>query len=344
MKLFHAVAGSCAAFLGLAAVTPAHAGWQSAFQVACFHRSPSASYYGPAYDPCCDPCPQPVVTTRYVQRCYYQPVTTYQTRTYYQPVTTYRTSYYYDPVTSYRYSCYFDPCTCSYRQVATPVTRYCLRAQCCPVTSWVQRCCTVPVVSYRQCCYWEAQSCYVDPCAPFGAAAVAAPASPSPGVIEGRSRPVEPGVQERRNGGSGSPLYDQRYPVTPGREGSGSSLRHQTQKVPAPAAKPKAPVVIDRIAFDREIKGEVSSPVDANLEGRIVQEDNRPQIGARLVFISETLNHREVATADEAGRFRVQLPAGGWSLYLRREGHMPVLLSKLQVRGSEVQQMTLVSR
>ncbi|MCI0355571.1 MAG: hypothetical protein L0099_11115, partial [Acidobacteria bacterium] len=185
MKLFRTVAGACAALLGLAALSPARAGWQSVFQVTCFHRPPSVSYY----DPCCDPCPQPVVTTRYVQRCYYQPVTTYQTRTYYQPVTTYRTSYYYEPVTSYRYSCYFDPCTCSYRQVATPVTNYCLRARCCPVTSWVQRCCSVPVTSYRQCCYWEAQSCYVDPCAPYNGTAVTAPASP--GVIEGRTRPVE---------------------------------------------------------------------------------------------------------------------------------------------------------
>jgi hypothetical protein len=395
MKLLRAVAGTCSALLGLAALSPAEAGWQSAFQVTCFHhhRSPTVSSYGPVYDPCCDPCPppQPIVTTRYVQRCFYQPVTTYQTRTYYQPVTTYRTSYYCEPVTSYRYTCCFDPCTCTYRQVATPVVSYRMRAQCCPVTSWVQRCCSVPVVSYRQCCYWEAQQVCIDPCAPYngaagpyngaagpyngsagpyngsapavGAPAVPGPAPAVPGVIDGRPRPIEPGVQEFRNGGTGSPLYDQRYPVVPGREGSGSSWYRGDRRPapaplpPAPVAKPRPPVVIDRIAFDAEVRPaqHVSRKVgqdvaenvrQPNLEGQIVQEDSsKPQAGARLLFISEAAKERkEAATADDKGKFRIHLPAGGWSLYLQRDGKEPVLLSKLNVRGDEVQQMTLVSR
>src|SRR5262245_32988638 len=118
---------ACAALLAVEAGTnPARAAWNNVFKVCCHKHGPAVSYYA-----CPTPCgPQPVCcTTQYVQRCYYQPVTTYQTRTYYEPVTTYQTSYYYEPVCSYRYSCYFDPCTCSYQQVAVPTTSYRLRAQ-----------------------------------------------------------------------------------------------------------------------------------------------------------------------------------------------------------------------
>src|SRR5262249_21305659 len=140
---------------------PARAAWCNVFQVTCFcrHRAPATAsyYYAPAPSPvtaCYEPCPQ-VCTTRYVQRCYYQPVVSYQTKSYYEPVTTYRTSYYYEPVTSYSYSCYYDPCTCSYKQVACPTTSYQLRSQTCAVQSWAQRCCTVPVTTYQQSFYWE---------------------------------------------------------------------------------------------------------------------------------------------------------------------------------------------
>src|SRR5262245_46850507 len=138
MTSLRACAALGTSLLALATATPSHAGWQSVFQVTCFGCStPSVSsyysgaYYAPSYsssyyaaDPCSPPCPQPVVTTRYVQRSFYEPVTSYRLETSYQPVTTYRTSYYWQPVTSYRYSCYYDPCTCSYRQVACPTTCY----------------------------------------------------------------------------------------------------------------------------------------------------------------------------------------------------------------------------
>src|SRR5205085_2627345 len=112
MKPLRVILSGCA--LWLATATPAKAAWCNVFQVCCHscgHRA--VSNYAP--DPCCNPCP-PVCTTRYVQRCYYQPVTSYETRSYYEPVTTYRTSYSYEPVTSYRYSCYYDPRTCTHPQ------------------------------------------------------------------------------------------------------------------------------------------------------------------------------------------------------------------------------------
>src|SRR5438132_14198634 len=97
--------GSACALCLLVFAAPSQAAWNNVFQVCCNScgSQPSVSHYAAA-DPC-NPCPQPVCTTRYVQRCYYQPVTCYTTKTYYEPVTSYKTSYYYEPVTSYRYRC-----------------------------------------------------------------------------------------------------------------------------------------------------------------------------------------------------------------------------------------------
>ena len=260
MKPWQSVLWSCVLAMWGAAASPSQAAWDNVFQVCCHHcghaPAPAAtSYYA---DPCCNPCP-PVCTTRYVQRCYYQPVTCYQTKTYYEPVTTYRTSYYYEPVTSYRYSCYYDPCTCQYQQVACPTTCYKLRSQCCPVQSWVQRCCRVPVTNYQAYSVWEPQTTCCQPAAPACPPAngyayqpqtvqpqtvqpqtiqpqtIQPPYNQQPGVTEQRLVP-QPGVQEYRNGGpssgTGSPLYDRYYPPN-----SGTSLRQDPSRIPtAPAA------------------------------------------------------------------------------------------------------------
>src|SRR5581483_9653144 len=95
----------CALTVWAGAARPASAAWDNVFQVCCHSCRSSASYYAApapvaAADPCCAPQPCQQCTTRYVQRCYYQPVTIYQTSHYYEPVTTYRTSYYYEPVTT----------------------------------------------------------------------------------------------------------------------------------------------------------------------------------------------------------------------------------------------------
>ena len=169
-----------------AGANPVDAAWCNVFQVCCHScrtGCPTGSGYGACYggcatpSPCSNSCPQ-TCTTRYVQRCYYQPVTCYQTQTRYEPVTTYQTSYYYEPVTSYRYSCNYDPCSCSYQQVACPTTCYQLRSQCCPVQSWVQRCCQVPVTTYRQAYYYEPlASCCQSPCSSCGTSCYQSPCS-----------------------------------------------------------------------------------------------------------------------------------------------------------------------
>jgi hypothetical protein len=289
-----------------------------------------------------------------VQRCYYQPVTTYQTQSYYEAVTTYRTSYYYEPVTTYRYSCYFDPCTCSYQQVACPQTCYRLRSQCCPVQSWVQRCCQVPVTSYQRCSYWEPvttccqPTCYTPPPCPAPAPAVtavpAAPAAPSvtepppaapavPGVTEQRYPPV-PGVREYKNG---NPSYDRGYdPTMPPASGTLRPVpRVEAPSKPIAPAPPPPAVRLDRIAaIDR-----------AQVEGQVVGGGNVPQAGARVLFVS--LNRQgpqESATANAAGQFQVALASGAWLVYVHGADGKPVFHSKIEVRGNETRQVTLVSR
>src|SRR4051794_34410033 len=108
MRPFRGAAPLCALAVLAAADTTARAAWNNVFQVSCFHKRrvavaqfapccpapvaavptvPAGVVAAPACpEPACPcPCPQPVCTTQYVQRCYYQPVTTYQQKTYYEP-------------------------------------------------------------------------------------------------------------------------------------------------------------------------------------------------------------------------------------------------------------------
>jgi hypothetical protein len=212
MRPFRGWLWCCALAALTMADASAEAAWNNVFQVCC-NRCQSSNYVAApapvaaAPAPSCGGCQQ--CTTRYVQRCYYQPVTSYRQSCYMEPVTTYRTSYYYEPCTSYRYSCYFDPCTCRYQQVAQPVTTYSLRSRCCPVTSYLQRCCLQPVTSYQQMTYYEPQTtcCTTTigapvPAPPCGSAmapanpqpaAPAAPMVPYPGV-SGQQTAPPPGV------------------------------------------------------------------------------------------------------------------------------------------------------
>lgn len=353
----------CALALWMLGAGSASAAWNSVFQVCCqgcgaaptvSHYLPSVSYAAPA-DPCCAP-PQPVCTTRYVQRSYYQPVTSYQTRSYYEAVTNYRTSYYYEPVTTYRYSCYVDPCTGCSQQMACPTTSYQLRSQSCPVQSWVQRCCQVPVTSYQQAFYYEpVTSCCTPqaPSCPTGYAAPAAPAvvpqgpvpgyqTPAPPAVSEQAAPGAPGVGESRQpSGSGSPLFDRSYygpgsyPQMPPATNSG--WRQVPQRLPAGPAGPgdTAP----RVRLDRIVTGPA-----AEVRGRLVDRDQVPRVGARLVFVSTARGGRRSVTADASGQFRVILASGEWLVYTEEAGAQPRFHSRIDLQDNQTQQMMFVSR
>lgn len=321
------------ALLVIESGTPtAHAAWNNVFQVSCHNKQPVVSNYAP--NAC---CPQPVCTTQYMQRCYYQPVTSYQTRTYYEPVTSYQTSYYYEPVTSYRYSCYYDPCSCSYQNVAVPTTSYRLRAQNCPVTSWVQRCMNVPVTTYQQAFYYEPVTTCTSTSVTVGAPIPATPApalanppaqSPSglqPGVQEQRIPPV-PGVLEQSGSGNGSGTRLERY----------FEPRQPASAVPQRPSSPAPPTVrLDRI----------TALPGANVEGQVYRGDSSPQSGAYVLFVSMARQGvRETTQADANGNFRVALGRGEWLVYLHGADGKPVFHSKLEVRENEQRRVALLSR
>jgi hypothetical protein len=336
--------------LGLlaAAAQPAPAAWNNVFQPTLFNRNRApvavSQYYVPptvaqsspvvaAASPC-NTCQQTSCSTSYVQRCYYQPVTTYQTQTYYEPVTTYKTSYYYEPVTTTRYSSYYDPCTCSYQQVATPCTSYQLKAQSCPVQSWVARCCQVPVTTYQKACYYQPQTtcCTTTQGAPIPIANPGATVQPPP-IINQQTAPSmapigPPEVDEKKAIGTGSSMYDRLYPPS---QPTAPVMPPASFKQPAPAA----PGV--------KLEGIVMGP-DSRVDGQVVRNDNSPKADARLVFVAAQAGQRYFATANGAGRFSVSLPSGNWNVYVYGADDLPAYSTQLSVTGTPQPTFTLVSR
>jgi hypothetical protein len=333
-------------------VLPASAGWDNVFQPTLFRRQQSSSSYYIAPAPCCPPavvahsappCEEKKCTTAYVQRCYYQPVTTYQTKTVMEQVTTMQTSYYYAPVTTYRYSSYYDPCTCSYHQVATPQCGYELRAKQCPVQSWVSRCVQVPVQSYQRVDYWQPVTtcCSTTLGAPIGGPAPA-PMPPAAAPMPSAPLPADlpPSIRGEKTPGSGTskqPMWNQFYPpieksndnFTPG---ASFKLGIPTPVQPqAPAPQP--PVKLNQIAVG-----------DSNVEGQVVRSDSSPKPNAKVLFINASTGKRATVSANSAGRFQVDLPAGSWHVYLHGADDLPIYQNRIDVNDAQTRQMKLVSR
>jgi hypothetical protein len=333
------------AFAVLAVVNlPAKAAWNNVFQVCCCNSTRSYSFAPPAVDSCCPapcppPCPQTTCTTQYVQRSYYQPVTTYRTRTWYEPVTTYRTSYYWEQCTRVRYSCYYDPCTCSYQQVATPVTSYRLRSRCCPVTSYLQRSCLQPVQSYRQVFYYEpVTTCATTPACPTNPPSVS---EQPPNTLPNRPPSVSenPGLPRE---GSGSSLRQSPPPtMPPARDRRYPQQLRLYPPVPVTPSQPKPSTVEPpRVPADRL----ASRTANASLAGQVVSRDRVAQSGAQVLFVRADRAGRETITTDLSGRFRVKLASGNWLVYVQNRAGKPVFDRKLDVRGDQPLQLTLTSR
>jgi hypothetical protein len=356
MRPFQGKVWGCALAALAIATAPASAAWNNVFQVCCNHcghaRAPAVAYYAApavaAYsDPCCPaPCPQTTCTTRYVQRCYYQPVVSYRCSTYYEPVTTYRTSYYYQPVTTYRYSCYYDPCTCRYQSVATPCTSYLLRSRCCPVTSYLQRTCMTPVTTYQQAFYYEPVTtcCTTTTGAPVASLPPGAVTTPAPAA------PAAPATTETREPAPAVPApppgtTETRDPGTP------ASDSHKIDRNPAttpPGIMPRAsegsfrtmPIRPPAVRFDR-----IASLEAGNLQGKVVDKGRSPRAGARVLFVSvEGKNIQHTVTADASGSFRARLTAGGWLVYTHDEQGRPVFSRRVEVQADRPVTMTLVHR
>jgi hypothetical protein len=310
----------------------APAAWDNVFQVTCFGKRHTSSAYvpSPSCATCPAPCPAPCpTTTAYVQRTYYQPITTYQAQTHYEPVTSYRTSYYCEPVTSYTYSSHYDPCTCTCHQVATPVTTYRMRQQCNAVVNYVARVSYKPVTTYRQSCYMEAVQVPAcpPPCPPPCPPAAAPAAAPAPIVasppagppLNLQPEPPPAGLSEQRTlpPAGVSEQRDQYY------------MPHATQSgrpVPRPAPPSYKP---ERVASLRR----------STLDGQVVRSDFAPRPGARVVFVNaQRQSERQATTTDAAGRFQVNLATGHWYVYVDNTYH-----NQLDV-GGDNRPLTVVSR
>jgi len=311
-----------AALLVLAAADQAEAAWNNAFQVTCFRcRNRASNYYYPttpiiarsapvfaAAPPTAGPC----CHTSYVQRSYYQPVTTYKTEMI--PVTTNRTSYFYEPVCSLRQSCYVDPCTGASVQVSQPVTSYRLRSQCNAVTSYVQRC--VPVQSFRIAYRLEPVTVCPPPC----------PDPCAPGAIGG-----VPQVGEFQ-----TPLDGNRLPATNVPMAPPQADEYQTPGTQANPGSLRKPFRVDKIA---------SRTNGARVSGQVVTNNYvTPMRGAKVLFVNTASSTKLDASADATGRFAVNLPQGGWKIYLsRRDGGLEYH-SNIDIQPSQDRQVMVVSR
>ena len=352
--------------IGATAIPPVHAGWDNVFQPTLFGRnrqSTTSGYYyvaptvvqsspivvaqaAPCPQPCAQPCPQPC-QTNYVQRSYYQPVTTYQTQTVMEQVTSYRTSYYYEPITSYRYSAYYDPCSCSYQQVATPTVSYQLREQRCPVQSWVSRCVQVPVQGYQKVDYWQPQTtcCQTTVGAPIYNSA---PPPAAPPVIHSNpppAAPVEKAPEIKSTvtpSGNRPAMMDSFYPPiekTPEFKNGTPNTSWQPQLgVPIPirptTQPPPAPVKMDRIAVGP----------NSVVEGQVLRADNSPKPSAKVLFINASNGQKQTVIANTAGRFQTELPAGSWHVYVHGANDLPIYQSRIDVNGAQFRQVNLTSR
>jgi hypothetical protein len=296
----------------------ASAAWNNVFQTtACCGESSHSTYFAPAPTPCC-----PHVS--YVQRCYYQPVTTYKTETYLEPVTTYRTSYYWEPVTRYRYTSYYDPCTGCSQTVATPCKSYYLRSQCNACQSYVQRCRMVPCTEMRKSFYLEPVVTYTDPCGN------PCPSCPTgTGVAESTTPRIVPGGVGESGVRPGAGVTESSEPprIAPTQINPGSR-----KVTPAPVA----PIRADRVA-SRDRDG-------GRLAGQVVRDDRiTPRANTTLKFVGDN-DIEATAKADAAGRFAVELPPGEWTLYLPGSDGKAKFHSTLVVRREDDRRVTVVSR
>jgi hypothetical protein len=343
---------TCAAIVAALAAGggTANAGWDNVFQVCCDSCRQTTVAASPwvAAAPVSD-CGQHC-TTRYVQRSFYQPVTTFVQKTFCEPVTTFRTSFFWEPVTSFRVSFYSDPCSCACQQVLTPVTSFRLRSQCTPVTSYVQRVALQPVQSFQLSYYFEPQTTCCQTtigapvaAAPAGGAVVPAvptvPATPAvpaaPPTVGEQRQPqlaVPPGVTEQREAAP-SGTESQRYPAPASSQPMPRAPEGATYR-PTPSIPPS--VRLDRI---------VAAP-STTLQGLVVNDEKKPLGNVHLLFVAaDAVNTRESTTADAAGRFQVSLGKGTWLVYTVSSDGKTEFRRQLEVRPDEQQtEMRLVSR
>jgi len=310
----------------------ASAAWNNVFQVCCHNcrSQQSSSFFAPS--PGC--CP----TVRYVQRCFYQPVTSYKMETRVEAVTSYRTSYYMEPCTSYRYVSYYDPCTCQCKQACQAVTSYRVRSQCNPVVSYVQRCAMVPVTTMRQSFYMEPvieQNC--PPACPTACpTACPAPCQDGSGASNGLPPQTSAPPELSETPGRADPALSEGNGLIPPPNLPGGGASRQRLAPPPPAPAPTG-------RMDRTASLRVAPP---KLQGQVVHDDRfTPRAAARVVFVNASQSTaRETANTDALGRFAVNLPQGDYWMYVAGGADKPTYHSTIRMAAGNDRTVTVVSR
>ena len=305
---------ACAALLSADA---ARAGWDNAFQVACWHcrRPTTSNYYAPPA-PVVAQRPPSTAVTQYEQRCEYEPVTVMKPESYSEPVQVQERRTYYEPSTTYTTRSYYDPATCKTESYSIPRTCMVRKEECNTVTKYVERVRMVPVQTQRKVCYRT----------PVTTITQYGPTTKSY-ECDNCALP-ETGAPPRATVSPGSPAPPPQSRIDPQTE-------MQSQPKPMPSRSGYVPPVNARTTSNRS----------ADVQGEVVASDRlTPKPGVKVVFLSAAdLKTRVEAIADDYGQFDANVPAGDWHIYLGSGNGKATLYQTVTIGGAG-KQYTLVSR
>jgi hypothetical protein len=124
--------------------------------------------------------------------------------------------------------------------------------------------------------------------------------------------------------------------------GKSSGIQQGSYRPAAPPAQPRyLPPPAPAVKLDRIVAAPANSGV---VKGQVVRNDQSPRSGAQLMFVSVQKHGQQTVTADTRGQFHVSLASGSWLVYLNEAGGKQVFQKRIEVEGSQVPQLTLVSR
>ncbi len=312
-----------AAAVGVAAAaSPAAAGWDNAFQVACFHcKKPRTSNYAPVQSHAAPR--QQVQRLPDIEECHDEPVTVMQPFAERVEVPTVERRSYYEPVISgHTTRSYYNPQTCQTETVTVPRTSYVRREECNTVIKYAERISMRPVQTSRKVC------------------------SRTPVTQIMQYGPTTSSVQCDNcelPGASGSSRTGPTATVEPARP---PRLTIEQDRIPS-GSVPVMPQGLSNPKSSR-YSGPVTSRTvgrSAAVQGEVVLADRQtPRPNTKVIFLSKSnLDDRIETTTDGFGQFDAALPAGDWYVYLGTGTGRAVYTNAVTV-GDAGKNLTLVSK
>ena len=280
-------------FVAAASADAATAGWNNVYQVTCFRCRTRPARTDSAYYP---PAPSSSRSSQfggYVTEQRSETVTVMKPQREIVEVPTTERRSYYEPITTHSRSSYYNPVTGCCETVDVPRTTFRLREECTTVMKPVERLRMVPEKVQRDyevrrpVYYGPEERVYKQPVCALPGASASSP--PQVDVIRSQPPTVTPDGY--------APIQSPNVPTNPG------------GGVSQPRAMPPAKVnarTTSRSGGPTVVRGEV-----------VRADQQTPLGGAKLVLVSAAdSKEREYVTADEFGRFDLQVPAGTWHLYV----------------------------